>query len=275
MIHSFLKIKSRQFNQWVVSEIMSELDENDLERSAVVFSPHPDDETLGCGGTIIKKKKAGADVNIVFMTDGRRSHRQLISENELKAIRASEALAASRMLGVEENNVVLLEFKDGQLSEGQDSAIQQVTELLLHQQPDEIFIPYNKEAVPDHLATNCIVLSAVELCGRKAIVYEYPIWFWQHWPWASVPMRRREILTVLKTGFVSTLSLLRDFRCRVYIGDVLELKRAALDQYRSQMTRLVADPRWRTLGDVSNGEFLEPFFQDHEIFRRYSLLGKR
>jgi LmbE family N-acetylglucosaminyl deacetylase len=52
----------------------------------VVFSPHPDDETLGCGSTIIKKKRLGADVTIVFMTDGSKSHphfifRELIETN--------------------------------------------------------------------------------------------------------------------------------------------------------------------------------------------------
>jgi hypothetical protein len=42
-----------------------ELGENDLGRSSIIFSPHQDDETLGCGGTIIRKKRVGADVKIV------------------------------------------------------------------------------------------------------------------------------------------------------------------------------------------------------------------
>ena len=43
-------------------------------RAAMVFAPHPDDETLGCGGTVVKLRRAGVDVHIVFMTDGRHSH---------------------------------------------------------------------------------------------------------------------------------------------------------------------------------------------------------
>ena len=38
----------------------------ELRRSAVVFSPHFDDETLGCGGTILQKRRAGAAVSLVF-----------------------------------------------------------------------------------------------------------------------------------------------------------------------------------------------------------------
>ena len=37
--------------------------------ACIVFAPHQDDETLGSGGTIIQKKRKGADVKIVFMTD--------------------------------------------------------------------------------------------------------------------------------------------------------------------------------------------------------------
>jgi hypothetical protein len=107
-------------------------------------------------------------------------------------------------------------------------------------------------------------------------VYEYPIWFWGHWPWVSAPARGlRERARASRNSLVSGLRLLRDFRRCVYVGDVLALKRAALDQHRSQMARLVPGPRWQTLGDVSNGEFLDCFFQDREIFRHYRLSGAR
>jgi LmbE family N-acetylglucosaminyl deacetylase len=257
-----------------MNHFMSKYAETNLSRSAIVFSPHPDDETLGCGGTIIKKKRSGTDVTIVFMTDGRRSHEHLISGDELKSIRAEEALAASQALGLEENEIVFLEFEDGKLNDNQISAINRVKEILLLQQPNEVFIPYYKEPLSwskDHLATNRIVVSALQIYGKKVFVYEYPIGFWCHWPWiVNVPISSLwKKMDDLKKGLVSGLSLLKDFRCSVCIEDVLELKRVALDQYRSQMTRLIPDPRWSTLSDAWDGEFLECFFQDHEVFRRY------
>jgi LmbE family N-acetylglucosaminyl deacetylase len=36
----------------------------------LVFAPHPDDETLGCGGLLSKAKKAGAEVFVQFITVG-------------------------------------------------------------------------------------------------------------------------------------------------------------------------------------------------------------
>jgi LmbE family N-acetylglucosaminyl deacetylase len=261
-----------------MNHFMSKYAETNLSRSAIVFSPHPDDETLGCGGTIIKKKRSGTDVTIVFMTDGRRSHEHLISGDELKSIRAEEALAASQALGLEENEIVFLEFEDGKLNDNQISAINRVKEILLLQQPDEVFIPYYKEPLSwskDHLATNRIVVSALQIYGKKVFVYEYPIGFWCHWPWiVNVPISNLwKEMDALKKSLVSGLSLLKDFRCSVYIEDVLALKRVALDQHKSQMTRLIPDPRWSTLNDAWNGEFLECFFQKYEIFHQYILHG--
>ena len=275
MSRSFIKTQIRQFYRRILSRILDEYHEDELIRSAVVFSPHFDDETLGCGGTILKKKRAEADIKLVFMTDGSKSHRHLISEEKLKVIRASEALAASQSLGLDSCDIFLLKFEETKLSEHMNSAIERVKKILLYQKPDEIFIPYYKEPSlwsEDHLATNRIVISALQILGIKAVIYEYPIWFWCYWPWANTPTNsRKELLHVLSMNLVSGLYLLRDFRCSFYIGDVLELKRAALDQYKSQMTRLIPDPSWRTLSDVSNGEFLECFFQEQEIFHRYTL----
>lgn len=274
MSKSFLRAQLRKCCRHAMNHVLNEVDENDLGRSAIVFAPHPDDETLGCGGTIIKKKKAGAKVKIFFMTDGQRSHPHLISEKELKSIRTNEAIAASRMLGVEKNDAVFLDFEDGKLSKNQSSAIHKVIEILLDKQPDQIFIPYYKEPSlwsNDHLATNRIVLSALQPYRRNAVIYEYPIWFWYHWPWTNISIHCcQEFLTFLKNSLVSPFSFLKDFRCSVYIGDVLHLKHAALEQHKSQMTHLIPDPRWWTLGDISNGEFLECFFQEHEVFYRYN-----
>jgi LmbE family N-acetylglucosaminyl deacetylase len=266
----------QKISQKVMSRLLCEVSGDELKRPAIVFAPHPDDETLACGGTIIKKKRAGADVKIVFMTDGRQSHGHLIAVHELTSIRADEARAAAGKLGVAENDIIFLEFEDGKLDKNQEVAVHQVAELLQDQQPDQLFIPYYKESPADHWATNRIVLSALQLCQRKATIYEYPIWFWHHWPWVPVPISwRRKTLKVLRDTLVAGmgLRLLWDFNSSVYIEEVIELKREALNQHKSQMSRLLPDPGWATLSDVSDGEFLACFFAEREIFRRYNIGG--
>lgn len=264
----------RRIFKFSMNYLMREIGENDLRRSAVIFSPHPDDETLGCGGTIIKKKRSDADVKIVVVTDGSRSHSGFISKEELKCMRARNALGACHILGVSESDVIFLEIENGKLFENFYPAVHKIKEILVNLQPEEIFIPYYKEPLfwsEDHLATNRVVLSALNLSGLRMVVNEYPIGFWGHWPWTSTISQDlwRRSLYAWKTYLFSGLHMLRDFRFFVPIKDVLEIKRAALDQYTSQMTRLFSNPKWPILEDVSKGEFLKCFFQDREFFRRY------
>jgi N-acetylglucosamine malate deacetylase 1 len=63
------------------------------QKSAMVFSPHQDDETFGCGGMIALKRAQGIAVQVIFLTDGQGSD-QL--NPQIVQIRASEALTALR-----------------------------------------------------------------------------------------------------------------------------------------------------------------------------------
>ena len=259
-----------QLYRFVMGCLASELNENMLEGSAVIIAPHPDDETLGCGGTVIRKKHAGADVKIIFMTDGSHSNNKVLSVDELTVIRVNEALAATRMLGVEETALFFLGFEDGRLAQMQEAAVARVAAILQQQQPEEIFIPYSHDPHPDHMAAHKIVMAALQQYQREVVIYEYPIWFWRQWPWTSVPLHsRRKIVKVLRKNVIMNARLLNVFKSRVDIEGVLAQKQAALGEHKSQLTQLVPDPRWLTLGDVANGEFLDCFFQKHEVFHRY------
>lgn len=267
----------RQSYRYLVNRNRQDYPVENLRKSAIVFSPHQDDETLGCGGTIIRKKQAGADVKLVFMTDGSGSHAHLMNAQKLKEIRRDEAVEAAAVLGLDrQKDVFFLEFKDGGLKFNQQKALPKILDILADVCPEEVFIPYSKEEPPDHWVTNQIVQSALQKSVLNLTVYEYPIWFWRQWPWTSFIGRPREILSCLKNTWSSGFGykFLTDLKCSVYIGDVLEQKRTALKQHRSQMQRLVDDPRWMTLGDLSKGEFLDCFFQEYEFFHRSEITSK-
>ena len=113
------------------------LSAKDLAATALVFSPHQDDETLGCGGTIIRKREAGAEIKIVFMTDGSQSHHHFIPEDELIALRQQEAVKAAQTLNVAAEDVVFFGFRDGELQQSSARAIALVRELLVQNQPQQ------------------------------------------------------------------------------------------------------------------------------------------
>lgn len=264
-----LQTRLRNYYRSRLPKVMSQISDSCLSSSAIVFSPHQDDEILGCGGTIWQKQQAGGTVKIVFMTDGSGSHSHLMPESQLKTMRQQEALAAARVLGLSANEVIFLNFKDGELTQQQQDAIAKVEEILDREQPEAVYVPYFREFHPDHLATNHIVIAALAKYDRNVTVYEYPIWYWHHWPWTSITGDRSEKISLLKIALKTFLGwqLFREFDCYVNIDGVTERKRDALCQHRTQMERLVDDPNWGTLPDVSNGEWLDCFFQPYELFR--------
>jgi LmbE family N-acetylglucosaminyl deacetylase len=272
MVTLSLKLWARRLLWERLNPSLKECDLHNFQKSAIVFAPHEDDETLGCGGTIVKKKQAGADVKIVFMTDGSGSHSQLISPNELKSMRKSEGIAAAGILGVRSQDVDFLEFVDGNLAGSQTKAIALVKSILERDRPEEIFIPYYRDVISDHVATNQIVLSALKDTNLSATIYEYPIWFWNHWPWITFAYSPYKIVGFyrnLKNAPKSWLRLFKDFNCVVDLKGVTEIKRQALEQHKTQVSRIQNNPNWQTLADISNGEFVERFSQEQEIFRCY------
>ena len=241
-------------------------------RGSLFFSPHPDDETLGCGGTIAKKCEAGEHVTIVLMTDGSRSHPDLIDENTLRNIRKNEFDAAANILGVDSKNLIMLNFQDGELSRYKTKAIEVVEKLLKEQKPDQIFVPYIGEPPEDHYITTEIVFSAIKKVGGPYEIYEYPIWYWMQWPYCSCQFKGYKKLPGQILKIISTnIRMFIDFRVSNNINKYIKIKNEALAQYKSQMTRLIDDEKWMTLVDVSNGDFINCFKTSYEVFRKTNI----
>jgi LmbE family N-acetylglucosaminyl deacetylase len=247
--------------------------DTELGRRAIVFSPHPDDESLGCGGTILRKIKAGATVKLVQVSDGGGST-TLIPRDELTAMRKQESLNAGRALGVDDT--YFLEFPDGRLGECQPAAIERVAEILRQEDPEEVFLPYRREPMKqaaDHVAVTNIVLAALRRQPRPVMVWEYPVWFWLHWPWVSFsqntpPLRPKHILKNSLLAHFGTHAFL-ELNSKVNISQVLQQKRAAISEHKSQTEKLFDDPSWVTLDQLSNGELMDCFYQEYEFFRCY------
>jgi LmbE family N-acetylglucosaminyl deacetylase len=240
------------------------LDRATMLAPAIVFSPHQDDETLGCGGTILKKRQMGASVRVVFMTDGTASP-LTIPAAELKPLREREARAACQQLGIEPNSVTFMEFVDGHLSDETERAIERVTHYLALHPAGQVFVPYYQDRDPglDHVATNQIVLSALQQLGIRSVVYEYPVWYWRWWPRARMPVRGSPgVWEMQPHSLLPNLRSLTDFGSCVEIDEVLDRKRAALSQHQSQL---------EGLNRIQSAAFVKWFFGKQELFHRHTL----
>ncbi len=151
-------------------------------RTALVLAPHPDDETLGCGGVILRKRAAGTAVTIVMVTDGRHSHRSaVISPDALAARRREELREAARRLHVEPDAIRWIGIEDGTVAADEDRLVAVVEQLLAELSPDELYATSADEPHPDHAAVGRAARRAAVSVPGLAVL-EYPIWLWGAWP---------------------------------------------------------------------------------------------
>jgi LmbE family N-acetylglucosaminyl deacetylase len=242
--------------------------------SALIIAPHADDETLGCGGIACKKIRNGAPTHFLFVTDGAASHGNLADKNALSARRESEARLAVARLGGSNGDLTFLRFPDGDANRHIDAIAEAIARSLRTLRPDCIYIPHVNDFTSDHAAVHAAARKAAAVHGRRMHVYEYPVWYWYHWPWVRLGgqapgLRRAVFRQSLKTRF--GLSAPYALNRRAYVGDVLTSKRAALDAHASQTRQDANDPNRATLGDLAGGDFLRRLMSDYEAFNCYEV----
>jgi LmbE family N-acetylglucosaminyl deacetylase len=178
----------------------------------VVLAPHMDDEALGCGGTIARHVQAGAQVTVVFLTDGRygasyagvTEPERDLRQTEIMAIRKEEAQCAGRILGVQ--SLLFLDAEDTHLR--RDTRVPGLLRAILQQeQPHCVYLPSFLEQHCDHRAANGVLLAAVAGTRLQFECRGYEVW----------------------TPLIPN--------CVVKIDATVELKKRALACYQSQLAQ--------------------------------------
>ncbi|MBK6732826.1 MAG: PIG-L family deacetylase [bacterium] len=260
----------------LAARLSRSLADADMAAPAIVFAPHQDDETLGCGGLIALKRARGVPVTVVFLTDGRTSHARFLEAGELASRRRAEALAACGELGVAAVDVHFLDFRDGELTGGIAAAAARIAGLLRLHPGALLLAPYAGDTTADHQATLAAVLGGIALQepGTTRVLLEYPVWFWHHWPWVCPPVARRlHRPGVVLAGLRACGQRLAHLKHRVEIAAVAGTKRRALDCHATQMSRPADQPRWPVLADVAGGQWLSMFFRGREYLRRREIVA--
>lgn len=229
-----------------------------MENRAVFFAPHPDDETLGCGGTIAQKIIQGYDVSLIFLTDGRNALKEIgISEpspSQLKEIRKEEAIRAAKILGVNQKDLFFLEIEDGMLTRHKVKVLKIISRILANC-PKEVYIPQEKEYHIDHRETNRLVRTAIKKLCFSPFEYHYAI-AWRY------PLN---LLVRFRPKNLRSLILAKLLNCNIVRSDIsasLPLKKAAIESYKSQIGLMSDQQKVPLLRQT----FLEYFLKDKEEF---------
>ncbi|HEX8228903.1 MAG TPA: PIG-L family deacetylase [Chloroflexia bacterium] len=141
----------------------------------LVIAPHPDDETLGCGGTIARYVAAGDRVCVLVVTDGGSSRAGGIKRDEMRRLREMEAMRAVKALGQVE--LVQLGLPEGSWSLGELQPL--LGDLLQREQPEVIYAPSCVDFHPEHLKVAQVLgrtLHALTAAAQPTIrIYELQV----------------------------------------------------------------------------------------------------
>jgi len=179
-------------------------DYNLLEAKRVlVLAPHPDDETLGCGGTIAKLTAAGAEVHVVVVSDGGKiplppGDKQI----DIIEARKKESEEAAKVLGIRQ--IHFLGYPDGELRGSSEKIGRDISRIIESFKPEILLSPSPIDHHDDHIAVSKVAEWVVRRNGN------------------------------IRLGFFQVYGTLR-FNSLVDITDVIDVKERAILRYHSSL----------------------------------------
>ncbi|MDH3348773.1 MAG: PIG-L family deacetylase [Desulfobulbaceae bacterium] len=119
-------------------------------KSILILAAHPDDEVLGCGGTIAKLADQGSIINVAFLADGVFSRGgDLVEQQAELAVRRSASQKACDILGV--NSVFFGNFPDNRMDTvALLDVAKELEKLIAEHQPDAVFTHHAGDVNVDH-----------------------------------------------------------------------------------------------------------------------------
>src|SRR6266550_3813988 len=114
--------------------------ENYTNKTVLIFTPHPDDDTFAVGGTMaLLAKNKNRVVVVIYTNDNKGSYDQDMASERLARIRKAEEEASCGVLGIPSENVIWLGHDDGELEYVPPKMLcGQVTKIIRQYRPDAV-----------------------------------------------------------------------------------------------------------------------------------------
>jgi N-acetylglucosamine malate deacetylase 1 len=191
--------------------------------NVLVLAPHPDDETIGCGGALCQHAAAGDRIAAVFITSGELGLKHLAREKAWR-IRESEARAAARHLGIA--RLDFLRLPDWGVGEHLKDGAALVRRVLSKEQPKMIYAPHPHDGHPDHQSVLPLLRMALRGLRLRALaVRAYEVW---------TPLREFDHVEDISRMMSRKLSALRAHRSQLGEFDYVRAVRG-LNQFRGAL----------------------------------------
>ena len=195
-------------------------------RPFIVIAPHPDDESLACGGLIAEACRQGLRGKVVIVSDGAGSHpnSKAYPPDRLRSLREEEAKQAGAELGLNPEEMLFLGLPDRFVPhEGEEAerAIGVIADRVRNFGAASLFVSWRHDPHCDHEASYRIARAVQRRVGEVRL-FEYVVWGHTLPPSTKVDP--------IHSGF------------RIRIDhEAQEKKRRAIAAHRSQTTHLIVD----------------------------------
>jgi LmbE family N-acetylglucosaminyl deacetylase len=196
------------------------------DRPFIVIAPHPDDESLACGGLIADACRQGLRGKVVIVSDGASSHpnSKAYPADRLRSLREEEARQAAAELELRPEEILFLGLSDRFVPhEGKEAerAIATIADCVREIGAGSLFVSWRHDPHCDHEASYRIARAVQRRVGEVRL-FEYVVWGHTLPPSTEVDP--------LRSGF------------RISIDhEAQEKKRRAIAAHRSQTTNLIND----------------------------------
>ena len=193
-------------------------------KNILVLAPHPDDEAIGCGGTIRKHVKEGERVRVIFLTSGEKGGHGR-SEPETMRVREAEARAAARILGI--TRIEFWREPDGAVS-AHTAVVKRLTDTLRRVKPDLVYVTHDREMHPDHRGAARLLRRAMNGLGKghsRPDVLLYEIW---------TPLQQLDEIVDISPFLQTKLAAVRAYRSQCAVVG-FEAAVRGLNRYRGEM----------------------------------------
>lgn len=185
--------------------------------TVLVMAAHPDDEVLGCGGTIARHAARGDEVHVVLVADGTSSRPGAVGRRDLIEARAAQAAEAARLLGAQPPR--LLGLPDQRLDSASLLDLTQALERVLGDvRPSIVYTHHGADLNLDHRLVFQAVLTACRPVPGSSVTKIYTFETMSSTEWSA---------PAIGSGFQPSRF--------VDISDEFETKLSALAAYASEM----------------------------------------
>jgi LmbE family N-acetylglucosaminyl deacetylase len=185
----------------------------------IVFSPHFDDDVIGCGGTLHKHARSGDELMIIYFTDGRQGDPTFQDKGQLMRKRKEEAIEATRILGIKRH--LFLDEPETRLRPRKE-IIHRLSGLLKDFEPNIIYLPFFLDNHIDHLEVNRIFMKLVKHLSIQPNIAAYEVW---------TPIQPNVIVDITEIAHVK-MEALEKFKTQLPQVDYLNTT-MALNRYRT------------------------------------------